>query len=191
LKDKDKKDKKQIRYLLIFIYRGSDNFLILLYFCKITSGPMENLNLNFYLNYELELFTISSFLPINLYKDLSRPEEFKVELNKVGGVYEFIHLPDNKQYIGSSSNIYKRLNNHLKGISFNIRLQRATSNSGLNNLNFVVYYFHNNPNILLTDVETEVIKSFPFENLYNFKKEVISMLNYKHTAIEKIKKKIY
>lgn len=31
-------------------------------------------------------------------------------------------------------------------------------------------------------METEVIKSFPFEDLYNFKKEANSMLGYKHTA---------
>jgi len=31
-------------------------------------------------------------------------------------------------------------------------------------------------------METEVINSFPFEDLYNFKKEANSMLGYKHTA---------
>lgn len=36
-------------------------------------------------------------------------------------------------------------------------------------------------------METEVIKSFPFEDLYNFKKEANSMLGYKHTAIAKFK----
>lgn len=34
----------------------------------------------------------------------------------------------------------------------------------------------------MTDIETEVIKSFSFKNLYNFKKEAKSMLGYKHTA---------
>jgi hypothetical protein len=34
--------------------------------------------------------------------------------------------------------------------------------------------------VLLTEIETEVIKSFPFEDLYNFKKEAVSMLGYKH-----------
>jgi group I intron endonuclease len=41
----------------------------------------------------------------------------------------------------------------------------------------------------LTDIETVFIKSFPFENLYNYKKEANSSLGYKHTmeAIEKMK----
>jgi len=150
---------------------------------------MENL----YIKYKIELATTSSFLPLKTYKDLSRPEELKIELNKIGGVYGFIHLPDNKQYTGSISDLYKRLNIQLKGISSNIRLQRAISKSGLNSFIFVIYHFHNNPNILLTDIETAIIKSFPFENLYNFKKEAFSMLNYKQTAkaIENLKKRFF
>ena len=35
---------------------------------------------------------------------------------------------------------------------------------------FVFYYFHKGPSVTLTDIETEVINSFNFENLYNFKK---------------------
>jgi len=31
-------------------------------------------------------------------------------------------------------------------------------------------------------METEIIKSVPFEDLYNFKKEANTMLGYKHTA---------
>jgi group I intron endonuclease len=133
---------------------------------------MENL----YIKYKIELAITSSFLPLKIYKDLSRAEEFKAELNKIGGVYGFIHLPDNKQYIGSSSDLYKRFKDHLKGtfvrglqvprISSNIRLQRAIYKSGLNNFIFVIYHFHNNPNTLLTDIETAVIKSFPFPSRY-------------------------
>jgi group I intron endonuclease len=44
--------------------------------------------------------------------------------------------------------------------------------------------------VILTDIETEVIKSFPFDNLFfNFKKEANSPLGYKHTieAINKMK----
>lgn len=55
---------------------------------------------------------------------------------------------------------------------------------------FVIYYWHKDPAVILTDIETEVIKSFPFENLYNYKKEATSLLGYKHTiaSIEKMKK---
>ena len=45
------------------------------------------------------------------------------------------------------------------------------------------------PYVILTDIETVVIKSFSFESLYNFKKEANSSLGYKHTidAINKMK----
>ena len=41
----------------------------------------------------------------------------------------------------------------------------------------------------MTEIETVFIKSFPFENLYNYKKEANSLLGYKHTieAIENMK----
>jgi group I intron endonuclease len=41
----------------------------------------------------------------------------------------------------------------------------------------------------LTDIETVTIRSFPFDDLYNFKKDAKSMLGYKHTeeAINKMK----
>jgi hypothetical protein len=41
----------------------------------------------------------------------------------------------------------------------------------------------------LTDIETVFIKSFPFENNYNYTKEANSLLGYKHTieAISKMK----
>jgi hypothetical protein len=55
----------------------------------------------------------------------------------------------------------------------------------------VIYYWHEDPVVILTDIETEVIKkkSFPFEDLYNHKKEATSSLGYKHTveAINKMK----
>jgi len=85
-------------------------------------------------------------------------------------------------------NLYERLTDHIKGVSSNVRLQRSIVKHGLNNFNIVIYYYHIDPAVLLTDIETEVIKSFPFEDLYNFKKEAVSMLGYKHTrkAIKKM-----
>jgi len=43
--------------------------------------------------------------------------------------------------------------------------------------------------VTLTDIETEVIKTFPFKDLYNYKRDATSMLGYKHTldAINKMK----
>jgi group I intron endonuclease len=79
--------------------------------------------------------------------------------------------------------------NHIKGKESNLRLQRSIKKYGLKNFNIVIYYFHINPAVLLTDIETMVISAFPFSSLYNFKKEANSMLGYKHTkqAIEKMK----
>ena len=135
-------------------------------------------------------FAASALLPLKTYNDLSIPDKFKKELMKVEGVYGFINLKDNKQYIGTSLNLYERLTDHLRGFSSNIRLQRSIAKSGLSNFIFVIYYFHKYPSVILTDVETEVINSFPFEDLFNFKKEAKSMLGYKHTAeaIAKMKK---
>ena len=79
----------------------------------------------------------------------------------------------------------------MKGRDSNSRLQRSISKYGIHNFHFVIYYWHKDPAVILTDIETEVIKSFPFENLYNYKKEATSLLGYKHTiaSIEKMKKR--
>jgi group I intron endonuclease len=81
---------------------------------------------------------------------------------------------------------------HIKGVSSNIRLQRSIFKYGLDNFNFVIYYYHTDPAVKLTDIETEVIKSFPFEDLYNFKRDASYSLGYKHTAeaIQKMKKRL-
>lgn len=77
----------------------------------------------------------------------------------------------------------------MKGRDSNSRLQRSISKYGIQNFHFVIYYWHQDPAVILTDIETEVIKSFPFESLYNFKREAASSLGYKHTieAISKMK----
>lgn len=79
---------------------------------------------------------------------------------------------------------------HLKGSDSNSRLQRSINKYGISNFEFVIYYFDLDPSVILTDIETVFIKSFPFENLYNYKKEEAnSLLGYKHTinTIEKMK----
>lgn len=78
---------------------------------------------------------------------------------------------------------------HLKGRDSNIRLQRNISKYGIGSFQFVIYYWYLDPSVIITDIETEVIKSFSFDSLYNFKKEANSSLGYKHTmeAIEKMK----
>ena len=78
---------------------------------------------------------------------------------------------------------------HIKERDSNLRLQRSIRKDGVKSFKIVIYYFHNDPAVLLTDIETTVISAFPFSSIYNFKKEGNSMLGYKHTkqAIERIK----
>ena len=123
------------------------------------------------------------------YKDLSDINLLKKDLNNLGGIYGLIHVESSKQYIGSSLNLYSRLMDHIKGRDSNLRLQRSIKKYGLKSFNIAIYYFHKDPAVLLTDIETIVISAFPFSFLFNFKKEANSMLGYKHTkqAIEKMK----
>jgi len=127
---------------------------------------------------------LSGILPLKVYNNLYNPDKFRKEINKIGGVYGLVNIynPNKiKQYIGSSKDLYQRLMDHLKGRDSNIRLQRNISKYGIDNFQFVIYYWDLDPSVILTDIETEVIKSFSFESLYNFKKEANSSLGYKHT----------
>jgi group I intron endonuclease len=125
--------------------------------------------------------------PLKIYNDLSNTALLKKELGNLAGVYGIIMNNSSNQYIVSSLNIYSRIMDHLKGRNSNIRLQRSLKKYGLKIFHVVVYYFHKDPTVLLTEIETKVISSFPFSSLYNFKKEANSMLGYKHTkqAIKK------
>jgi group I intron endonuclease len=163
-------------------------FLIILVLYFSANWLIQNLDLLV----REESFLLLNFLPIKIYKDLTKPENLKSELHNIGGVYGLINIsnPNNsKQYIGSSKNLFERLMDHLKGRDSNIRLQRSISKYGIQNFYFVIYYFHKNKDVILTDIETEVIKSFLFENLYNLKREATSLIGYKHTLEAKQKMK--
>lgn len=170
----------EIKHILFII------FILFLFFYSLHFFLSDFYKFNSY------YLTVSALVPLKIYEDLLTPENFKKELTKVGGVYGLLNVKDGKQYIGSSLNLYERLTDHLRGVSSNIRLQRSIAKLGLNNFIFVIYYFHKDPFVILTDIETEVINSFPFEELYNFKKEAKSMLGYKHTAeaITKMKQRL-
>jgi hypothetical protein len=61
--------------------------------------------------------------------------------------------------------------NHIKGRKSNLKLQKSIKKYGLKNFSAVIYYFHKDPAILLTDIETKVISAFPFSSLFNIKKK--------------------
>ena len=120
----------------------------------------------------------------------------KKDLGNLGGVYGLIQIKSSKQYIGSSLKLYSRLMDHIKGRDSNFRLQRSIKKYSLKSFNVVIYYIQKDPAVLVTDIETSLISAFPFSSLFNFKKEAISMLGYKHSifniqyskkAIQKIK----
>jgi hypothetical protein len=125
--------------------------------------------------------------PLKTYSDLSNTNLFKKDLSNLGGVYGLIHIKSSKQYIGSSSNLYSRIMDHIKGRKSNLRLQRSIKKYGLEGFNLIIYYFHKDSTVSLTNIETTVISAFPFSSLFNLKKKANSMLGFQHTkqAIEK------
>lgn len=132
------------------------------------------------------LVIMCGILPIKIYDNLTNYKNFKPDLHKVGGVYGIVNISARstkrvKQYIGSSKNLYNRLLDHLNGRDSNSRLpptellltegsRVSIAKYGIENFKIYIYYFHLEPDIVLTDVETKVIKSFSFYTLYNFKK---------------------
>jgi len=168
-----------LKLLVLFI------LLFLIYQIYCDKLQYDNLFSIFY----IQCFNAIPIKPLKTYNDLSNTNLLKKDLGNLGGVYGLIHIKSSKQYIGSSLNLYSRLMDHIKGRDSNLRLQRSIKKYGLKSFNIVIYYFHKDPAILLTDIETTVISAFPFSSLFNFKKEANSMLGYKHTkqAIDKMK----
>jgi group I intron endonuclease len=92
-------------------------------------------------------------LPIKIYDNLTNTENFRSDLHKVGGVYGIVNISDPKkirQYIGSSQDLYHRLLDHLNGRDSNTRLQRSIAKYGIENFKIYIYYFHLDPNVILT-----------------------------------------
>ena len=68
--------------------------------------------------------------------------EMRKDLQNVAGVYGIINTKTSQQYIGSSSNLQRRLMEHIVGRDSNKRLQRSIKKYGLNNFKIVIYYFY-------------------------------------------------
>ena len=134
-------------------------------------------------------------VPILIIKDLDNKDivkSYKDILKNKGGIYSFINSVNGKQYIGSAKDFYIRLYEHLDNRKSNIALQNAITKYGLDKFNFCAYeYFTFKSKVMsnkaLTDLETNYIKKFKFDTLYNFKVIATSMLGYKHTEEARLK----
>ena len=142
----------------------------------------------------MAILPIKQIKPIKEFTDLTDIGKLRpllTEVLHVTGVYCIVNQINGKQYIGSSTNLYRRLLDHLKGRSSNRALQAAIAKYGLSNFKIVIYYIETDTNTILTDIETEFLDSFDFDTLYNFKKTANSLLGYHHTkeALAKMKKR--
>jgi hypothetical protein len=149
---------------LIIIY-----FIVLIYQIYQENFFDANLFSIFY----IQCFNVIPIKPLNTYNDLFDTNVLKKDLSNLGGVYGFIHVKSSKKYIGSSVNLYSRIMDHIKRRNSNLRLQRSIKKYGLKSFKVVIYYFHTDPTVLLTDIETRVISAFPFSSLFNLKKRLI------------------
>jgi group I intron endonuclease len=138
---------------------------------------------------------ILNILPITIITNLNNLNyirSYSKDLKGKKGIYSIYNKVNNKQYIGSSQNLYVRLLEHITGTKSNRALQKAIQKYGLENFEFYVYeyYLDNDPNKLI-NLETDYINKFDFDLLYNFKKLATSMLGYTHTeeAISKMKER--
>jgi GIY-YIG catalytic domain len=166
-----------LKYLLLLI------LLFLIYQIYCYKLQYDNLFPIFY-------FQCLNIIPLKTYSDLSNFKLLKKDLSNKGGVYSLIHIKSSKQYIGSSSNLYIRIMNHIKGKKSNLKLQQYIKKYGLESFNLIIYYFHKDSNISLTKIETSIISAFPSSSLFNIKKKKgNSILEYKHKTqeIENIK----
>lgn len=183
-------------YLIICLIGIEIIFLVYNYLTYLFNEQIKQLN--FFDGY-FQALTLSSavtFTPLKSYSNLTDTKDMRKDLQNVAGVYGIINTKTSQQYIGSSLNLQHRLTDHIKGRDSNKRLQRSIKKYGLNNFKIVIYYFHVNSHlpkakhVLLTDMETQIIQSFNFTSLYNFKKEANSSLGYKHTIKTKEKFKL-
>jgi hypothetical protein len=176
-------DLKKFKYnivqnLYIILLLLSLSFFVLIF--KVNCYNFELVSLD-------NLIITCSIIPVKVFSDLNNIDTIKSyrnELKNKQGVYGIINTINKKQYIGSSKDLYLRLLEHVVGKKSNKALQKSIAKYGLDNFYFCVYKFYEDNetvnNITLTNLETEYIKIFDFNCLYNFKRTATSMLGYKH-----------
>jgi len=119
---------------------------------------------------------------IKIYKDLSNKEtikSIKKENKQKIGVYGFYNNINGKIYIGSSKNISKRFNEHMRlgedNTKSNKKLQRSILKHGLENFDFLIFVYSENFNFdLLMNLETTILQSFDKSYLLNFNTVALS-----------------
>ena len=109
----------------------------------------HNRNANFRFTSRRFYYTSSSSkvdipIPIIILTDLQYKDYIhsKRELvSRKGGIYSFVHKVNGNQYIGSTKDLYVRLNEHLSHRKSNKALQAAILKCGLDNFNFCIYEY--------------------------------------------------
>ena len=91
-----------------------------------------------------------------------------------------------KLYIGSARDLHLRLSEHIANKNPNAALQKTIAKYAFNKFSFgvVKLFVYNNKAVShksSTDLETNYIKRYSFDNLYNFMQTATSLLGYKHT----------
>lgn len=128
---------------------------------------------------------LSKFDTLN---DIDKVKSY-TELKGKFGIYSFINLIDGKQYIGSYSNLYVRLLQHIKGGALlppppektNIRLKNAMKKHGRKNFIFVIYAYSPNVLPMILELENKFSNNFSKDRLYNILQFVTSSLGFKHS----------
>jgi len=87
-------------------------------------------------------------------------------------IYQIINQVNNKKYIGQTTNLYRRKNNHFNhlraGTHHNIHLQAAFNQYGENNFNFIFEKFEVSSQEEINQLEKDYIKKFnSIEDGYN------------------------
>jgi len=98
------------------------------------------------------------------------------EIKNIPGVYKIINLKNNKQYIGSTKNLYIRIRDHfdnlLKNKHSNIHLQKSFNKYGIDTFIFRIIIFCEE--FETKRIEQHLINKSNFDLLYNMSKNTTS-----------------
>jgi group I intron endonuclease len=116
----------------------------------------------------------------------------KAELDKVSGVYLILNTVSNSAYIGESTNLYRRLNEHitslLKNCHFNNHLQNSFNKHSITNFKFEILEFCSNTKEREHYYVTEFQNNNTFSTILNIKPTDPLSINLRS---EETSKKIY